>query len=470
MVTQRLLGWLCREMERPGVTCMDQFALAIGAIALELMLFAGCIFLAFGIDDLLVDGFWLAGMRNRRERRFADDAVVNRKFVVTIAAWRESAVIGPMLTTLCQRWPQPDLRIIVGVYPNDLPTMIAVARAAANDPRIAMAVNPRNGPTTKGDCLNTIWRSVEQQAASGSFSPDALLVHDAEDLVDPLELAVLDDALDRHDYAQLPVVPSMAGLGRWVARHYCDEFAEAHGKELVVRSEIGAPLPTAGVGCAFSMAILRHLDTGIGPFSADCLTEDYELGLRLARMDASGTFVRARSTDDRLIASRALFPQRLDQSVRQKTRWLRGIALDGWDRLGWPMGSTPAWRPKLAAAWMLWRDRRVVLTALAIALAYLALAMWLAIAFAGYHAPSPGPVLEACLVASFVLFLWRLAMRGWHSGCLYGVRQGAMAVLRQPISNIILVMTAWRAIVGYVGCRRGQPLRWDKTDHVFIAL
>ncbi len=449
---------------------MDQFALAIGAIALELMLFAGCIFLAFGFDDLLVDGFWLAGMRDRREQRFADDAPVDRRFVVAIAAWREAAVIGSMLAALGQRWPQANVRVVVGVYPNDVPTMIAVARAAANDPRIAMAVNRRKGPTTKGDCLNTIWRSIEQQAQSGGFAPDALLVHDAEDLVDPLELAVLDDALRQHDYAQLPVVPSMAGASRWIARHYCDEFAEAHGKDLVVRSEIGAPLPTAGVGCAFSIQTLRRLDSGDGPFSGDCLTEDYELGLRLARMDASGTFVRARSSDGRLIASRALFPQRLDQSVRQKTRWLRGIALDGWDRLGWPMGKAMLWHVRLAALWMLWRDRRVVLTALAIAAAYIAMPLWIGSAIAGHSMPMPGTALQSVLAANLLLFAWRLAMRGWHSGRTYGASHGLMAVLRQPVSNIILVMTAWRAMAGYVGCRRGQPLRWDKTDHVFIAV
>lgn len=448
---------------------MDQFALATGAIALELMLFASCIFVVFGFDDLLVDGFWLAGMRNRREQCFTDDAPVDRQFVVAIAAWRESTVIGQMLAALGQRWPHGNLRIVVGVYPNDLPTMLAVARAATIDARITMAINPHKGPTTKGDCLNTIWRSIEQQAASGSFSPDALLVHDAEDLVDPLELAVLDDALRRYDYAQLPVVPSMAGAGRWVGRHYCDEFAEAHGKELVVRSEIGAPLPTAGVGCAFSMDILRRLDTGKGPFSADCLTEDYELGLRLAGMDASGTFVRARSADGRLIASRGLFPQRLDQSVRQKTRWLRGIALDGWDRLGWPVGKAMLWHVRLAAVWMLWRDRRVMLTALAIAAAYVAMPLWLGLAIAGNAMAMPGTALTAVLAANLLLFVWRLAMRGWHSGRTYGAPHGLMAVVRQPVSNIILVMTAWRAIAGYVGCRRGQPLRWDKTDHVFIA-
>ena len=156
--------------------------------------------------------------------------------------------------------------------------------------------------------------------------------------VDALELEVLGAALSTYDYAQIPVIPLMAPRARWVGRHYCDEFAESHGKELPVRSAIGAPLPTAGVGCAFRVEALKMLDTGGGPFSADCLTEDYELGVRLGRIGKRGTFVRRFDHAGQLIASRALFPMRIDDSVRQKTRWLRGIALDGWDRLGWTIG------------------------------------------------------------------------------------------------------------------------------------
>src|SRR3546814_14094175 len=46
---------------------------------------------------------------------------------------------------------------------------------------------------------------------------------------------------------QIPVMPLIKRKERWVGGHYGDEFAEAHGKELAVRSRLGLPLPSAGV-------------------------------------------------------------------------------------------------------------------------------------------------------------------------------------------------------------------------------
>src|SRR3546814_5407194 len=67
----------------------------------------------------------------------------------------------------------------------------------------------------------------------------------------------------------------------WVGGHYGDEFAEAHGKELVVRSRLGLPLPSAGVGCALTRRTLALLaiERGGEPFCCDSLTEDYEIGI-----------------------------------------------------------------------------------------------------------------------------------------------------------------------------------------------
>ena len=61
----------------------------------------------------------------------------------------------------------------------------------------------------------------------------------------------------------------------------------------------------------------------------------------------------------RSIATRAYFPATLDAAVAQKARWMTGIALAGWDRLGWSGG--------LAERWMRLRDRQSVLAALVLA-------------------------------------------------------------------------------------------------------
>src|SRR3546814_14414140 len=94
---------------------------------------------------------------------------------------------------------------------------------------------------------------------------------------------------------QIPVVPMLCGGSPWVRGHYGDEFAEAHGKELVVRSRLATPMPSAGVGCALTrnaLALLA-LHRGRQPFRAASLTEDSELGLLLGRYGLRTRFAAA---------------------------------------------------------------------------------------------------------------------------------------------------------------------------------
>ena len=69
-----------------------------------------------------------------------------------------------------------------------------------------------------------------------------------------------------------------------------------------------------------------------------------------------------------VVASRGYFPATLGAAVRQKARWLGGIAFSGWDRLGWSGG--------LGERWMRLRDRRGPLAALLIVAAYVAALLW----------------------------------------------------------------------------------------------
>ena len=449
---------------------MDVLAGPAASFAFEIGLFAAVVFLIFGLDDLLIDLLWISGKGRQSSSLNALQDIEVLRFAVAIPAWDEGAVIGAMLGAARSRWAGADCRFYVGVYPNDLATMRSVAAQMLADDRIRLAINAADGPTTKGDCLNTIWRRVAADAASGRFAADALLVHDAEDVVDAGELRVLTAALADSDYAQIPVVPLVAADGRWIGGHYCDEFAEAHGKELPVRAALGGPLPTAGVGCAFRIAALAKIAGADGPFRADCLTEDYELGVRLSGVGAVGRFVRVHHADGSLVASRGYFPQRIDESVRQKTRWLRGIALEGWDRIGWQSLTGACWRTRLIGYWMLWRDRRSLLSAVAILFGYAAMVLGLALAVGRSALPAAGSALTLLLSVNLAMLLWRLAMRALHTGRLYGWAEGARAVLRQPVSNIILVMTAWRAFRDHLRGRGGGPLIWDKTVHRFPVL
>lgn len=355
---------------------------ATDIVAREAILFAATGMVIGGIDDLAIDliYFGLVAWRRVARRNFPPPVCADfpvradaGPIAVFIAAWDEAAVIGAMLTSTLARFDYPNYRIYVGVYPNDRGTIEAVTAVACHDERIHLVVGSNPGPTSKADCLNTLWAALLRDEASEGWRPNAVVLHDAEDVVHPAELAIFDRLIERHWVVQLPVLPLVDRRSRFVAGHYADEFAEAHGKQMVVRQALGAGLPLAGVGCAIArpaldaIAAARHGE----PFDPASLTEDYEIGLGLDAIGGRGVMARIGEAPGRgVVAVRAYFPDRIDASVRQKARWMIGIALAGWDRVGW--GHRGDWREH----WMRMRDRRAPLAVLVLAAAYLGLVSW----------------------------------------------------------------------------------------------
>jgi adsorption protein B len=441
----------------------------------ELLLFAGVFFLIGGIDEFLVDLVWLWLRLSGRaptseiDRRRAGNARLTGVAAVLIPAWREAEVIATTIAHARKAWPHAALRIYCGCYRNDPATLAAAIRGAGGDPRVRLVVLDRAGPTTKADCLNRLYRALCADEARLGVAVRMVVLHDAEDMVDPAALALLDDALGSEnggaDYVQLPVLPVPQPSSRWIGSHYCEEFAEAHGKAMVVRDALAVGLPAAGVGCAFARNMLEQIAWAYGtpgaPFSPECLTEDYELGLRIKALGGRSRFLRVRGGDRRLVATRACFPDRLDAAVRQKTRWVHGIAFQAWDRLGWSVHP--------AELWMRMRDRRGPLNALVLTAAYLLLviAAFLAIGDAlGYGRPwIGGPTVEFLLVANMVSFAWRALLRFAFTAREYGWSEAGRAVLRIPLTNIVAIMAGRRALTAYLRTFNGHPPLWDKTHH-----
>ncbi|WP_343039917.1 glycosyltransferase [Sphingomonas piscis] len=334
----------------------------LGHLAVELALFAGAGFLLFGFNGLAVDliyfsrKFWRsATVYSRYPRAYAstmDRSGPTPFFAIFIPAWDEAMVIGPMLRATLTRFDYPNYKLFVGYYRNDPATASAIAAVA--DPRVEAVMVDVDGPSTKADCLNHLYDALLAFETVTGDSAKAVVLHDAEDVVHPLELKLFSLLIDRAGVIQLPVLPLVDPSSNWVSGHYCDEFAEAHTKDLVVREAIGASVPLAGVGCAIARAPLAKLAAAHEgrPFADGSMTEDYEMGLRIGRLGLKTMFVRipAMPGDRSVVASRGHFPATIGAAVRQKARWLGGIALTGWDRLGWQGG----WGDR----WMLLRDRR----------------------------------------------------------------------------------------------------------------
>ena len=385
-----------------------------------------------------------------------------------VPAWREAEVVAAMLRHCRESWPQRELRIYAGCYRNDPQTLAALAAGAATDPRIRVVVHDADGPTTKADCLNRLYAALAADERRSGVRARSVILHDAEDMVHPAALELIDATLEGADFVQLPVIPVPQPRSRWIAGHYGDEFAEAHGETMVVRDSLGAGLPAAGVGCGFArdmLDLLARQRGRAGPFAADSLTEDYELGLLIAEAGGRQRFVRACAPDGGLIATRELFPDDLGVAVRQKTRWLHGIAFQGWDRLGW--------HGRLSERWMWLRDRRGPLTALVLAAAYLLIVIWAVLffaAFAGLHNPAPlSRALTGLLWVNFASFVWRAGFRFGFTTQAYGWVEGVRAIPRIPFANVIAIMAGRRATVAYLRSLLGGAVRWEKTPHLVHA-
>ncbi len=438
----------------------------------ELLLFAAFWFVISAIDEAAVDISWLwLRMSGQADAGKVPQGLAEAPLLgpaaIFVAAWREDDVIGAMIGHTLRAWKQRDFTLYVGCYRNDPATVAAAIESAGGDPRVRIVVVGRDGPTTKADCLNRLYAALRADEARRGAAFRHVIMHDSEDMVHPAALAVMDRALAEVDFVQLPVRPEPQPASRWIAGHYSDEFTEAHAKTLVVRDALGAAIPAAGVGCGFSREALSHLASlrlaagGSGPFASECLTEDYELGLLIARNGGRSRFLRMRDEHGQLVATRSYFPATLGTAVRQKARWIHGIALQGWERLGW--------KGRPVDIWMALRDRRGPLTAIVLAAAYLLVVIEgiLGLArLAGWQDwVAPSPLLRFMIVASFVSFVWRTAFRFAFTAREYGPLEGVLAVLRIPVANIIAIMAGRRALKSYVLSLGGAEISWDKTVH-----
>jgi len=287
-----------------GFTVLEWLAL----VEHELLLFAGIFFLMGGIDEFVVDVMWLWLRLTGR----APTAEIDRKrtlgtrltgpVAVLIPTWQEDEVIATTIAHARTVWPHSALRIYCGCYRNDPRTLAAAIRGAGADARVRIVIFDQEGPTTKADCLNRLYRALSVDEARLGTSFRMVVLHDAEDMVDPAALSLLDHAIGVHkggaDFVQVPVLPTPQPASRWIGSHYCEEFAEAHGKAMVVREALSAALPAAGVGCAFERGMLTKIawvnGTPRAPFSPESLTEDYELGMRIKAVGGRSLPSRAR--------------------------------------------------------------------------------------------------------------------------------------------------------------------------------
>ncbi len=427
-----------------------------------------------GLDDLLVDAVWLLEGVRRRLRSQEGRAPPAREetggagakwIAVLIPLWREHRVIGQMLERNLSACRYERYEVFAGCYPNDQATVAAVQEAAARHRKVHLALCPHDGPTSKADCLNWAYQRMLEYEKERGLRFQAVVLHDAEDWMHPEELGWINHYVSRYDMVQIPVLPLPTGLRQFTHGVYCDEFAEYQSKDVPARLRLGAALPSNGVGTGFSREALERLaaEQAGRLFDPEALTEDYAVGLRLRRLGCKQYFVPILFREGGPVATREYFPQSFRAAVRQRTRWVRGIALQGWRQFGWS-GSA-------AEKYFLWRDRKGLvgnpLSVLINALFLYGLLDWAACRWSG-RAWRLGQAVGTAwpLQVTLLMQCWRLAVRAVCAGRIYGWRFALASPLRIFWANWINFAATAAALRGYLADRRRKAApSWLKTEH-----
>lgn len=462
-----------------------------------LLIFVAVVFFISGLDDFFVDIYH--AIRSLYRRLFVlpkYSPLTERKLLsrpeqavaVMVPAWDESQVIGRMLEHALQTLNYANYHFFVGTYPNDPDTRREVERVRERFGNVQRVICPKDGPTNKADCLNWIYQGIQVFEKEQGIHFDVFVMMDSEDIPHPLSLKLFNYLIPKKDMVQLPVLPLEVEWHRFSAGHYIDEFAENHSKDLPVRERLTGTIPSAGVGCAFSR---RALDVTAERnqnrlFNVDSLTEDYDFGLRLSEFNLKQIFVRQaieRVTNRRsrwtgksyqtkvkeVIATREYFPSIFRAAVRQKARWVLGIAFQGWTNLGW--------KGDLPNKYMLFRDRKALVTNYVNVLGYMVLFGVLALLISGRYFPDAyrypslieyGSWLWYLIVADTFFLGWRISQRAFHVQRLYGWGQALLSIPRGVVGNFINFVAVLRATLLYARYLvTGKLISWDKTHHAF---
>ncbi|PTN37507.1 glycosyl transferase family protein [Desulfonatronum sp. SC1] len=460
----------------------------------------GLVFFLNGLSDLFIDlvrigqEIWrrvfVFGFRRAKHLTEADLMSRPEQLVaVMIPCWDESAVISRMLENSIKVLNYSNYVIFVGTYPNDPDTQREVDLVRERYGNVERIVCPKDGPTSKADCLNWVFEGIRHYEKSHGTEFEIIVMEDSEDVLHPMLLKLFNFLIPRMDMVQVPVLPMEPKWWQFTMGTYLDEFATNHSRDMVVRELLTGNLPSAGVGTAFSRKLLLRLaqKNQNRLFTIGSVTEDYDFGIRLA--DVPGVrqifsrvaFVRSVRKKSPLtgrermvqkrdyIGVRGFFPRTFRTAVRQKSRWILGITLQAWETIGWVGGF---W-----TRYMLARDRVGLITnqvnMLANILVPVYLTVWGYVHFFpdAYRYPpvvTAGTTLFHLMLANLGLLLWQVGIRAWYVARTYGIGQAALSPFRLIWANVINFFATIRAIRLYTRhLLTGNPVAWDKTDHSY---
>ena len=230
-------------------------------------------------------------------------------YSVLVPLFREVSVL-PQLTRALRdlRYPPELLDIKLILEEEDILMQRAVA-ALDLEPHFEVIVVPASLPQTKPRALN-----YALQFCRGEL----LTIYDAEDVPEPdqLQKAVERFAAAPRDMACLQAQLTFYNPSEnWLTRQFTAEYATLFGELLGVLADHNLPLPLGGTSNHFRMDVLRS----VGAWDPYNVTEDADLGLRLARLGYDTGVLDSFTHEEA--------NTRLGNWMRQRARWLKGFLI-----------------------------------------------------------------------------------------------------------------------------------------------
>ncbi len=361
---------------------------------------------------------------------------------ILLPLYRDAAAL-PTLARAVDRLDYPaakkDVKLLLE---EDDPETIAEVKKLGLDTRYETVVIPPQEPRTKPKACN-----YGLYLARGEL----IVIYDAEDLPDPDQLKKAAARFAEGDASLACVQARLNYYNRddnWLTRLFTLEYSLWFDWLLPALQRMGAPIPLGGTSNFFKAGLLAEIG-GWDPYN---VTEDADLGLRLARLGYrvevmdSTTFEEANC--------------RLNNWMRQRSRWLKGY-LQTWlvhMRRPHRIIATTGWRGFLAVQLFVAGN---VFSAVINPVMWTGFLVWITLKPAILDQLFPPPVLYLNL---FALIFGNLAFvmlmvigplkRGWRGLAPYGLSAPAYWLLSSAAAYKALQQAIFR------------PHYWEKTDHV----
>ncbi len=347
--------------------------------------------------------------------------------------YREPESVGNLIGALARlSYPSDRVEVLLLLEADDDETSAAIGRLPDGFRVVRV---PAGGPRTKPNALN------HGLAAS---SGDLVGVYDAEDRPEADQLRKVAERFISGPEDLACVQAQLNYYNRddgFIPRMFALEYALHFDWFLPGLSRCGLPLPLGGT----SNFVRRDALLSVGGWDAHNVTEDADLGLRLARAG-----YRLEAIDSTTFEEATDTPARW---VRQRSRWIKGFIQTGLVHMRRPMG----WRTALTlhAAIL-----AVVVSALLNPLSWGLLLAHLM----GWPVPGEGVFSGGLGLACLVLFVggnllhvWLFMVapltRGWYAL--------TAAALLLPFYWLLQSVAGYKALAGFLL----RPHHWEKTDH-----